>query len=455
MYQCHRVVWSEGLLLSPHHFQQWDIYNEAQAIERTALLRPFGWGVHTLELDSEALTRGELHLLKFRGLMPDGHAIRVPEFDPPPPITSVANLYDPREPELDVFLAIPSRRPGGRNQSRDGNGDGGGEEARFAISPVTVSDETSGRNEQPIERAVQNLKLIFGKGARFNYDTLRIAKITQTGTGDFKLVEEYVPPVLRVGASPSLMSTVKRLQEKMAASATELANSVGDPREMTPSRFRHALQLLAINQTIPVLAHAIEHGSIHPEDVYRVLSAATGQLMATSDPRQHHPRDVPAYRHEDLGPQFVRLADLMRELLGSGPAEEYRTVRLSPSDEPGQYDGTIEHEGLLAPHAALFLAVAYGDEMGEVEVERQMKRAIVAAKDRIVELSRRQIPGVGRRLTTPPPAIRRRPGTLYFQLLCDGPEWEAIAASRELALQLPPQLRDVGKPELLGIEGKR
>ncbi|RYZ41843.1 MAG: type VI secretion system baseplate subunit TssK, partial [Myxococcaceae bacterium] len=48
-----RVVWSEGMFMSPHHLQQLDIYHEALLDTRLGSLEPYPWGVVSLAFDME------------------------------------------------------------------------------------------------------------------------------------------------------------------------------------------------------------------------------------------------------------------------------------------------------------------------------------------------------------------------------------------------------------------
>ena len=50
-----RLVWSEGMLLSPQHLQALDRFHETYAAARIAALAPIDWGVLEVELDSSAL----------------------------------------------------------------------------------------------------------------------------------------------------------------------------------------------------------------------------------------------------------------------------------------------------------------------------------------------------------------------------------------------------------------
>ncbi|HEX2659791.1 MAG TPA: type VI secretion system baseplate subunit TssK, partial [Polyangia bacterium] len=50
-----RVVWSEGMLVSPQHMQQQDLYHERLLDERVAALAPYRWGVVAAEIDAGGL----------------------------------------------------------------------------------------------------------------------------------------------------------------------------------------------------------------------------------------------------------------------------------------------------------------------------------------------------------------------------------------------------------------
>ena len=46
-----KVLWTEGLFVQPHHFQQADRYAEALVGGLARRLRPYAWGVSTLDID--------------------------------------------------------------------------------------------------------------------------------------------------------------------------------------------------------------------------------------------------------------------------------------------------------------------------------------------------------------------------------------------------------------------
>ena len=103
-----KVLWTEGLFLQPHHFQQADRYNEAMVGGLARRVAPYVWGLSELEIDDEALKVGKFALKSCAGLTQDGATFRVPQAEDHPPSLEVPeNIKD-----CVVVLTIPQRRQG-------------------------------------------------------------------------------------------------------------------------------------------------------------------------------------------------------------------------------------------------------------------------------------------------------------------------------------------------------
>ncbi len=66
-----KVVWSEGMLLTPQHFQQWDRHYEGLIAERFRTHDTFAWGITALDIDRDGLAYGRFTLLQCTVVMPD------------------------------------------------------------------------------------------------------------------------------------------------------------------------------------------------------------------------------------------------------------------------------------------------------------------------------------------------------------------------------------------------
>ena len=73
-----RVVWSEGLFLRPHHFQQQERFLEATLEQRVGPLSRAGFGFTSLTVDRALLLQGKVHVSSASGLLPDGTPFAVP-----------------------------------------------------------------------------------------------------------------------------------------------------------------------------------------------------------------------------------------------------------------------------------------------------------------------------------------------------------------------------------------
>ncbi|WP_274620376.1 type VI secretion system baseplate subunit TssK [Colwellia maritima] len=82
-----RVVWSEGMMLQPQHFQQQSRFHESQLQKSIGLCQPHFWGISSIEIDKSHLKNGKLCLSSAQGILPDGSYFNFPDIDNMPPDT--------------------------------------------------------------------------------------------------------------------------------------------------------------------------------------------------------------------------------------------------------------------------------------------------------------------------------------------------------------------------------
>lgn len=98
----HKVIWREGMLLRPQHFQQNDRYHDNQIRQRTRLLSRYCWGFFHLEIDPQFLATGKLVLSQAAGVMPDGSLFDLRSRSEP-----LALDIPPNTNQTPVYLALP------------------------------------------------------------------------------------------------------------------------------------------------------------------------------------------------------------------------------------------------------------------------------------------------------------------------------------------------------------
>mgnify|MGYP002759962417 CR=1 FL=1 len=98
----HKVIWQEGMLLRPQHFQHNDRYYDHQLKIRTRLTGGYCWGFLTLEIDLQFLNMGKLVISQASGILPDGSV-----FELGGKTASLALDIPPNTTSTPVYLALP------------------------------------------------------------------------------------------------------------------------------------------------------------------------------------------------------------------------------------------------------------------------------------------------------------------------------------------------------------
>src|SRR5262245_43350126 len=132
-----KVVWSEGMHLSPHHFQAQARYHEECLQFALSNLEFEPWGLIGFELSVDALLNGTVALIHARGLFRDGLAFHMPEPDIVPEPLSIVGAFPPTRKSLGVMLGVPV---GARPRS----GSAAATEPRFVPDKQVIKDENTG-----------------------------------------------------------------------------------------------------------------------------------------------------------------------------------------------------------------------------------------------------------------------------------------------------------------------
>ena len=428
------------MLLTPHHFQQWDNYYEELIALRFASTLPYEWGVLDLQVNTDSIANGNLELLRCRGVMPDGLVVNIPQTDPSPQARVIQGHFDPEAERLPVYLGVPAKQAGAANFQR--NGGAADQLVRYGQVAGSALDETTGENEQQIAYARSNLRLLFSDELSEGYSAIRIAELERTTTGQFKLSDTYIPPALNIRASTWLENLLRQIVEILITKSS----SLGEQRkqrttslaDFTTAEVAVFWLLHTVNAAIPGLAHLFRTPLVHPERLYLEMAQLAGQLMTFTPDR--HPKDIVKYEHENLYLTFSLLAEEIRNLLETVIPTRCVPIPLEKVRE-SLYAGRVVDDRLLK-EAAFYLGVRAEIPEGQL-IERVPRVIKVSSRDTIDVVIGSALPGVTLTHASPPPApIPLRPKFHYFALDSNGMFWERIAGSKALAVYVPEELKD-------------
>jgi type VI secretion system protein ImpJ len=443
------VVWSEGLLLTPQHFQQWERSVHHFVAERFRAAHSFEWGLTQLEVDREALRNGRFALLSARGVFPDGTPFAAPEDDPLPQPRDIAGHFDARAESLAMHLGLPALRPG--RAMLPGSAGSDGIAPRFVTDTLELPDANTGLDERPVVTARRNLRILFPDDALGDHDALQVAELARTAENNFVLRENYVPPCLTIGASEAILRQLRAEFEMLVATSNTLADkrrqrgSAADFADTDAAKF---FQLGVVNGYIPRIAHFLAHKHAHPEEAYLTLVSLLAQMCTlVSEP---HPKDLPPYDHLALGKTFEGLDRELRKLLEVRMDDKAVRIDLERKDS-SVYQGRILDLRILESSATMFLGVKADAEEQRLinEVPYKVKIASVDKIDYLIANALRGV--VVNYVRNTPTTLPTKNNYLYFQLDTGSDAFEAtVRAAKNIAIFLPPDYPGL-TIELLGL----
>jgi type VI secretion system protein ImpJ len=437
-----KVLWSEGLFLTPHHFQQWDRYHEDVLNFRMRALTAFSWGAEELGFNDEAIENGVFEVVRCRAILPDGLPVDAPNVDALPPTRNFAEFFPPTAEKMDVHLAVPLARPG-MSSVDTGNGNAASS-ARYRPVQSVFTDENTGENERQVTVAAKNVRLLFGDEPLDNQSCLKIAEVRRTFEGKMVLDENYIPPAIHISAAKPMTDIVRRLLEILSAKSTSLSEQRRQKgagvADFTTSDVANFWLLHTVNASIPAMMHFHHVQRIHPEQLYLAMARLAGELMTFVT--EGHPSELPRYIHTDLTTTFSELDRKLRMLLETVIPTRCVPIPLERTKE-SIYIGRILDEKL--PSSAEFYLGVYA-KLSEAQIlERVPRKSKIASIDTINHLLNQALPGIVLRpVAVPPGPLPVRTGFKYFRLEKIGTYWDTISSSRTICIYFPaefPELR--------------
>lgn len=432
-----RVVWSEGMYLGPHHFQAQSRYFEDSIDFSLANLWFEPNGFAACELDHEALKNGTVSLLAARGLFPDGLPFDMPGADAPPAPRAIAADFPPTLDSLLIYLAVPYRKPDGQNVLLDTTSANG--PIRFSAASLTVPDETSGRDERHVQTGAKNCRFQLETESPEGFARLPVARVQRSGRGGFIYDPEFIPPCLRISASPRLMSLLGRLVEIMEEKSSTLMGSrrsTGWQTAFSQLDIASYWLLHSINSSLPVLRHLYFSKRAHAEELYLALARLAGALCSFS--LNSHPRDLPAYDHRALDIVFTALDNQIRNQLELIIPTNCLTIPLKAGAE-FFLEGPVSDDRCFA-RSQWILAIRAS--IGEAELITRTPQLIkVCSQQFVPQLVKRAMPGLTlTHLPAPPAAVSPRVETQYFSITKHGPCWDHLAQTRRVGVYVPAEV---------------
>jgi type VI secretion system protein ImpJ len=312
------IHWHEGLLLTPQHFQQMSLRQEALLKYNTSLMSPFYWGVRHLRLDESGLSNGEIHVKHVEAVMPDGLVVSHREGDDELLSLKLDDDDKTKSKRQRIYLAVSVA-------ARDTSN---GERTRYrTFDGAPVTDEYTGERSMLIPRLVPHLQLRAGEQPpRQNFVSLPLLELEYKTEGYVQT--EYIPPLLivtskpRLGVQTGLREWCGAVADMVRDKAQELAGQL-DPhatRAAAGNDLETRSRIHSLTAALLYLEAILDAEISHPYPLYLAFCSMAGQLAGMgSKPMPKKPH----YYHDDLHATFDPLLQFIRQAIREGLSSPY------------------------------------------------------------------------------------------------------------------------------------
>ncbi len=420
-----KVIWSEGLFLKPQHFQQQERYISDLIDKRSQALHFYGWGVLSLEIDTNQLGMGKFAIRSARGVMPDGTPFNIPEDDPAPA------AIDFKEGVLGktVYLALPLQTT--QPDVDDGVGSDG--LFRYQSEILDVPDQNS-RSQSMASMQLGKTKVALKlEGEQLSeYCCIPIAYVEEcSAEKKVTLDKGFIPSVLASESAAVLsdfMAELKGLlRHRSQTVAARVSAGGGGAAELADF-----LMLQVINRHIPLVEHIARDDGVHPESLYLTLASLVGEMATFSEARV--PQPLEPYRHHDLKLTFNGLFQQLRDALSTVvDPRAYQIPLMDP--KYGIYRAGLEDKQLV--NDAEFILAVKAD-LSQEELRRSFPlRTRVSSVETIRDLVMAGLPGIPlESMAQVPRQIPYHAGYVYFQMNKHDVKWKEMSKSSGFAVHI-------------------
>ena len=317
-----KVLWQEGLLLTPQHLQLLSSQFDLVSHQKTVASNPFYWGMSSLDIDLAALPTGMFTVAGAEGHFEDGQGFEWDESE-----SEGLTLSLPLGPEferngseyLDIFIKKPK---GGRLIKAD-------DEAGFRLSSSgPVADQVTSAVPTSIDIGEPNLSLSAGERPSSAYDSLFIAKVLKVN--DVYTLAEDLPASVYIPKDGAFYHKIGKLLEQLRHKASYLVRGLDNFSASDDNRIdilETRLRLGALLSAITEFNICIAISPMHTVRVFETLARVYTSLSALIVGGL--PLGLPTYEHRAPSLAMFGLVDKITSVVAA-IATSFRFV---PFDE--------------------------------------------------------------------------------------------------------------------------
>jgi type VI secretion system protein ImpJ len=309
-----RVHWSEGMLLSPQHFQHADNHRDALNAHLLRRTCRFYWGVNHFQIDEIALASNVLSILAIECVFPDG---TIAQFDAsgsidgsnPQRVTlALDEIGVAAGSSFTVNLGVAKYNP---KCASDVDSD----LTRYvSVNEGVIADIGQPDSQIELVSLQPRLRLSLAEQSLPNHSTFPLMKLRKSLDGSFQLLP-FTPPLLSAAIGyaskdQDLWVRLSHLIGRAREKAVQLRSLIVDRRSDQVVLDLQRTRIIALTHCLASL-DVLLGSEAHPFEIYcRLLDYASDLATLREDPV---PPSFARYRHNELDQIFAFVLDYIAE----------------------------------------------------------------------------------------------------------------------------------------------
>jgi type VI secretion system protein ImpJ len=432
-----KVLWREGLFLTPQHFQANDRYCEWLSAQFSKSLYPYFWGISRLEIDEDAIGNRQFNVKRLTAILQDGTLVDCPGTDQRPAMRSFEPFLTPEKKNIIVYVAVASEdleRPSVAMPDLDA----GTQAIRYDRLIRSVNDAVTGTRPREVEFLTKRLEIRFEGESAGNYDLLPLTRIEMKGAGRPALVRDFLPPCISMRGSALWVDTLNAVLQDVIGLVRELRGKLAYSQDrrvrLTVADLSAYFPAQILVSHLPELMHMYANPECHPYRVFSSLSQLAAQLsllVRTSDGAPAE--ELPPYFHDSCGEPLIVLKKKLDEMLKALASGQEPEFALSPVDgRDGRWQVNLA-QARFSDLDEFYLWISSDLDPDRVKAEAPLdfKLGAPAKIDYLVVYA---VPGTPLTPVFPPAPLPAVGSGVYFKIDRNHEYWREVTENRQLVV---------------------
>ena len=433
-----KIIWAEGMLVTPQHMQQQDLYHDVVLQQRLATMHKHAWGVVSLRIDTDRLCEGEIVLGSGRIVLPSGTTFTWDDAAGGAPLQRAwGDRLHAENRRIDVFVGVQRNLEGVANVQQQGNN---ATAYRYTAFSRPVAELTEAATPAVEVRFGRLMPAIFFDNERHDdLELIKIAELILGQDGRCALDATFVPTCLNLRSFGCFARESRALLERVTNHVeqleTRLRAALLQDRPLEAAASVELAGLCPLRAAQAALQGLVADPDINPYAAYGLLRHIIGLLGAA------RPLNVPQ--------AFASLPSYdcfdLRRCLGGLLSTANGCIPKPKPPAHTSWPFVATAQGLLhctlrdiRPGATRWFIVVRCDTPSAQVCEMWPRLVKLAAPDSLAQLVRVATSGIPQvHVTKPPTQLPMAGVSACFEVETRHPGWAEVLQTGALGLMVP------------------